>query len=342
MREIPLARAAALQPFLTWLTAANVPIDRSLQHAHLEGYSWERPETPAPFLNMLNFVDDVANREGIKDLGFRVFSSETASDFGITGQFVTEAATPREALCRASRSMAYFNTHERISVSVDPLKPVLEVAFEHPYNAGGIHLAQQLTSRFFSTIVDVAGNGQSQLMRAEIIKKDGVALDTLRPWLGDNVGWSEAGTLKLFYQPGAFDRPFSGRFVPNRAEDALTGKWLKLKDRPTLIEALRVQIEEMLIEGEPSVNQVADAIGVSTRTLQRRLTEADTSFSDLLDDVRYVKAMAEISGSARPLVSISSDLGYSTQACFSRAVRRWEARTARDIRLNVVNGNTNA
>lgn len=333
MRTIPLVRAAALQPYLNWLTAANVPIDQSLRQARLEGYAWDRPEAPTPFLNLLDFVDDVAKREGINDLGFRAFSSETASDFGMSGQFITDTGSPREALLRASRTMTYFSTHQRIMVGTDPLTPTVKVVFDGQFNAGGIHLAQQLTSMFLSALVDAAGNGQRQLVRTEFVKCDGVYLDTFRPWVGDNVGWSEAGTLNLFYQPGAFDRPFPGRIASTKATETLTGKWLNLKDVPTLVDALRIQIEEMLIEGEPSVKQVADALNISTRTLQRRLTEAETSFTDLLDDVRYVNAMAEISGSARRLGSISSDLGYSGQACFSRAVRRWEARTARDIRM---------
>ena len=332
MRDIPLARAAALQPFLNWLNATNVPIERSLHKAKLDEYAWDRPESPTPLINMLNFVDDIAAREGLDDLGFRVFSNKTLTDFGMVGQFIAGSATPREAVQRASRSLTYFCPNEQIRWGLDPLNPSVHVKFDQRLNARGVHFALQLTAMLFSRLVDAAGDGRPQLERAEISKLDGAQLNTFRPWLGDNVRWSETGCLSLYFRSGALDRPFASRIAPTGVVPELPANWLKLKDAPSLIETLRIQIEEMLIEGAPTVRQVADTIGMSTRTLQRRLTTADTSFSELLDDVRYVNAMAKISGSSLPLKEIATELGYADQACFSRTVRRWEARTPRDIR----------
>jgi AraC-like DNA-binding protein len=68
---------------------------------------------------------------------------------------------------------------------------------------------------------------------------------------------------------------------------------------------------------------VAKALHMSARTLQRRLEEEGTRFSELLDRVRLELARAALSDSRATLTEVAFRLGFSDLATFSRAFKRW-------------------
>ena len=82
-------------------------------------------------------------------------------------------------------------------------------------------------------------------------------------------------------------------------------------------------VGDMLVDNTPKIELVAEAVGTSVRTLQRRLSEINTTFSDVLEKVRLKKAKQLINQSGFSLNDIAFELGYSDQAHFTRAFRRW-------------------
>lgn len=72
-----------------------------------------------------------------------------------------------------------------------------------------------------------------------------------------------------------------------------------------------------------SREQVADKLNVSTRTLQRRLHEENTSFLDLLDEQRQQKAKELIFNTHKSLKEVALELGFAESSTFYRACHRW-------------------
>jgi len=71
----------------------------------------------------------------------------------------------------------------------------------------------------------------------------------------------------------------------------------------------------------PSLVQVAAALAVSPRTLQRRLADEGTSFQSLFERVGL--ELAELQAGFQPADRVAERLGYSDQRAFERAFRRW-------------------
>ncbi|WP_321962792.1 AraC family transcriptional regulator [Paraburkholderia sp. J7] len=103
------------------------------------------------------------------------------------------------------------------------------------------------------------------------------------------------------------------------------------------IEALWVVRTQAVIRAllpftDSSLNAIARALAISPRTLQRRLSEAGTSFDEIRDEVREDLAVKYVQQSSLPLAEISEMLGYSQQSAFSRAFKRLRGMTPRQLR----------
>lgn len=82
----------------------------------------------------------------------------------------------------------------------------------------------------------------------------------------------------------------------------------------------------------PDIDYVAEKMGMSTRTLLRRLKQEGTTFRQLLDEVRFGLAKEYLSNSRLPMEEISNLLGYSEAGNFSHAFRRWSGESPREWR----------
>ncbi|KRB42939.1 MAG: AraC family transcriptional regulator ligand-binding domain-containing protein [Pseudomonadota bacterium] len=81
-----------------------------------------------------------------------------------------------------------------------------------------------------------------------------------------------------------------------------------------------------------SAPAAAAELGLSVRSLQRRLNEAGVSFSLLRDETRMREAMILLTESRLSLAELALRLGYSEESAFSRAVKAWWGAGPRELR----------
>ncbi|WP_333663069.1 AraC family transcriptional regulator [Acinetobacter sp.] len=99
-----------------------------------------------------------------------------------------------------------------------------------------------------------------------------------------------------------------------------------------MIEQVRKHIAHLLYQGEPDIDQLLDHLHYSRRTLQRRLTEAGTSFRKELNFVRYEMAKSYLKDHRLQIVEIALLLGYSEHSAFTRAYKEWSGKTPQQER----------
>lgn len=92
------------------------------------------------------------------------------------------------------------------------------------------------------------------------------------------------------------------------------------------------KIVEKLPDGPPNQQQIATALHVSNRTLQRKLKDEGTSFMDLLQDTRMQLARKYLRSPGRSIVETAYLLGFSEPSTFSRAFKRWTGQAPADYR----------
>lgn len=85
----------------------------------------------------------------------------------------------------------------------------------------------------------------------------------------------------------------------------------------------------------PGQQEVARSLGLSRRTLTRRLAEHSVSFRDLVARVRQRRARLLLTDPTLTIAEISDRLGYGDAANFGRAVRRWYGCSPRALRERI-------
>ncbi len=84
--------------------------------------------------------------------------------------------------------------------------------------------------------------------------------------------------------------------------------------------------------GDADQDAIARALGMSRRTLRRRLEAEGQSFQQLNEICRRNIGRALLIRSSLPMIEIALRLGYSDHTAFSRAFSRWYGMSPRDLR----------
>jgi AraC-like DNA-binding protein len=100
---------------------------------------------------------------------------------------------------------------------------------------------------------------------------------------------------------------------------------------------VRAVIIRHLPDGEPRRTKIAAILGMSERTLHRRLAAEGTSFQHLLDDTRRELAQHYLGQREVSLADTAYLLGFSDQSSFFRATRRWFGSSPRHYRVRLIN-----
>lgn len=93
--------------------------------------------------------------------------------------------------------------------------------------------------------------------------------------------------------------------------------------------AIQARLPDVLRTGQASAVHLAGELGLSLRTLQRRLEEEDTTFEAVLDDHRRREAMRLLKQGRLTMREIAGALGYQEASSLSRAFKRWTGRSPR-------------
>lgn len=105
--------------------------------------------------------------------------------------------------------------------------------------------------------------------------------------------------------------------------DQLASEYLDRFVQSRITHQARQALCRLLPRGEPKRSALADAMHMSTRTLQRRLQDEGTSYQQLLDETRREMALQYLSRPGLTLLEIAYLLGFADPSNFFRAFRRW-------------------
>ena len=282
------------------------------------------------FFGLLEHVSDQV--EGGRDVALRVGASMRCDDYGAFGLAFKSAVDLESSYVRVER-------YGRVVTSI-----------------ANFRLVQDAQSAFMEVI---PGNSE----RPGLLMTNELALGAATA-LSREVGEEEFTPLAVHISHTAPDDPsaFAAHFRcpihfgalrdalevshdrlrrPNRLGDTsisqffdthLDGALAELPEDGGLSRRVRAEIVQALSGGVPTLPQMGGRLGMSGRTLQRRLGEAGLSYRDLVDQSRKELADRLLRKTDYGLAEIAFLTGFSEQSAFHRAFNRWTGQTPRSYR----------
>lgn len=143
-----------------------------------------------------------------------------------------------------------------------------------------------------------------------------------------------AEATEMILPKAVVDLPLSGsdpslHTMLSRRASELTAALPVQSDLLRDIEAI---VREQLADGAPTVNHVAKRLGLSSRTLQRRLAAEGISYAAILDRYRRETALRLLDDDRLAIYDVSTLLGFSEPKAFRRAFKRWTGLSPRSYR----------
>jgi AraC-like DNA-binding protein len=122
------------------------------------------------------------------------------------------------------------------------------------------------------------------------------------------------------------------------ASEQLTADYLARLDRDDVAARVKRELLARFPAGTPDMTSLASALGMSSRTLNRRLAAADTSFDKLLDETRHELGRAYMQRGDYSVGEVAYLLGFAEPSSFHRAFRRWTGRSPIEFRRKSASG----
>jgi len=119
---------------------------------------------------------------------------------------------------------------------------------------------------------------------------------------------------------------------PAAGTPAEAGPWTSEMPCTSLVETMKLALASYVESGEATLGTAAEIAGMSSRTLQRALSEGGYSFSDLLSEVRFECACDLLADPDIKIIEVAIASGYQNHAHFSRAFRRMTGMSPREYR----------
>ena len=120
------------------------------------------------------------------------------------------------------------------------------------------------------------------------------------------------------------DTPLPSANIPmaNTFDAILSAQFAAFFDSDTLSRCKAYLLRE-LTSGTPAIDDLAAALGMSQRTLQRKLAVLNLTYQNVLDETRHELSQRYLEDPTKSVTEIAFLLGFSEQSAFTRAFKRW-------------------
>jgi AraC-like DNA-binding protein len=312
-----LVRAACLTNFSEVARAGGLDPTRMLVAAGLSPSVLREPDLLIPVERFGQLLQSSAIMSGNESFGLCMAESRLLSNLGAVGMLIRDQATLRDSLDVLVRYQVLLNGS--LSLMVEESAGVVVVREE------------------------VKPGHPQQPTRQRIELALGVMLRLMRQFLG--ASWQPQRVCfkhpaprdvsvhhRLFGWRVEFDADFNCIVCAKTdldarnpsADPAMARYAQQLLDasaklqRPTMLEDVRRTVLLLLPSGRCTIEQVAEHLGVASRTVQRGLAEQGQSFSSMVNEIRMELAKRHVIESDRPLTEVAMLLGFAAPSALSR------------------------
>jgi AraC-like DNA-binding protein len=329
-----LVRAASLEGYETVATAVGLDVPRALQRVGLTLRSLEDPDALIPYLAVIHLLEHSAQAGQCPDFGQRLARLQDIGILGPLAVLLRHAPTVGEALALASRYLFVHSPAVRFEVLPVPGRAA-EVDLRFALDLPQLPPRRQTVELSLGVVVQglrMMGTDRIAPLLALFPHAQGAPLSAYAATYGCPCRFgADAAAIRI----GVADlqRPVSAH---DPAVQALAHSYLTQQlgaPDQAVVDRVRALVRRFLGAGRATQVNIAHALAVHPRTLQRRLQAEGHCFEDVVDAIRREQFQDLLMHSQTlSLTQIALMLGYSEQAALTRSCRRWFACTPSEMR----------
>jgi len=305
------------------------------------GIAPEVLDEPSLLVEVPQFVEvmEVAARERAEDtLGLHMGERLQPQDLGVVGYAIAHAGTVERMLRTYVRYFVVYALGVEMNLEVDDNR----VSWTYQLSDPAILTRRQdaeMALAFIHTVIQRGVGDDWQLLEVHFEHAKPKEVSEHR---------------RIFQAPVLFDKPvnalvFDKGMLDRKLKEAdqrlfpalqshLDSVLLERSEEQDLVAQVSNFIAKSLSSHVPSLAEVAEALGMPTWTLQRRLRDKELVYSQLVTDTRRRLAEAYLKNANMPLMEVAFLLGYSEVSAFSRAFRRWMGKPPLEYRRALLSG----
>lgn len=314
------ARPLACVPEL--LRTFGVSFETVAERAVLAPSVLEDLESRISFADVGRLIIECEAATGCPHFGLLVGQRSGLWAIGVTGGLAEHSASVRKALDVLTKYLHIYDRGAALTLHQRSHREAeLVYSIYHPDTPGSRHIAEGALASVLGGLRALCGSRFSPI---EVTFACDRPSDTIayRRCFGSAIRFN-AARFAIVFNSSWLERPISGADPRERTRLARLVTELDRSRRASLNERSREALAHLLIAMPPTVGRVAHVLGISRRTLNRRLAREGTSFKALLEDTRSDMARYLLRETRLPAIEIAATLHYTTPSAFSRAFKRW-------------------
>lgn len=289
-------------------------------------------------IKFLNLVSDVLEDEFI---GFHLAQLPDLRQIGLLFYVMASSKTFIDALKRGARYASIVN--EGISpICLDGS----EISVSLPYVGVSRHVDRHQIEFWMTAIVRICRDLTGLRLvptRVRFIHFREQSGAELREYFGDNVEYGAAVDEISFAKRVrelvvVHADPYLNELLNRYCQEALGAS---RQNRGSFCTSVENAIVPLLPHGKVHVADIARQVGVSQRTLSRRLASDGLTYSGLLEKLRRDLANRYLAEEDLPISELAWLLGYKEVGAFSHAFKRWTGKSPREARHHLADGTAN-
>lgn len=285
--------------------------------------------------NYYAFLETIARSDpNATDLPLRVGASMSCEDYGAFGLAWKSALNLRGSCERAERYARVLT-----SVAAYQVRESDEGIYMHLHRDGertlGLRLSNEATIASIAAISKEVSTAEFRPLEIRFRHKAPSSTVAHERHFGCPVRFgTEMDALLVSKEQMMRPNRLGDRSISNFFDVHLDEELSKQDDGGALERRARIQVSQALSAGVPRISDIAACLGLSGRTLQRRLSERGCSYQTLVDESRRELAQRLLEETEYPLAQVAFLAGFSEQSSFNRAFKRWAGQTPRSYRIS--------
>ena len=311
--------------FWRTLERAGLPPEALLRQARLPAtlhLNSQAVVTTAQFFALWRAIEQLMPEPG---LGIRLVETLDTAVYPPSVLAAFHARDYRDGLLRLAR-FKHLCTPEQLLL--DEQRDECRITVKWFYATGPMPAIA--TDVSFATLIELGRRGTGQRLtplRVEL-RHPIATSDVIERYFGCSIRYGASEDV-LVLKPADLERPFPGHNpeLLDILTPVLAATLETIQAHDSLAGKIKAVLKRSLASGRPELSQVAHDLGMSERSLQRRITEEGTTFRALLIEARQELGRRLLSVPETSINEVAYLLGYQDVNAFHRAFREWEGVT---------------